>query len=253
MSPAEIFARLEAQYPDLPKGYLDATWAAESSRGKHLRNPSGARGPFQFMPQTAREFGLDSSSIDDLTASATATAKMATRDAKTMAKLGIPVTIGSLYTYHQQGPGGGKALLTSDPSEPAVKALARAYGGNEAIARRAIKQNGGDPDKMTAGDFANHIASHIYSKAGIEPETTRVQRPAQRKTGPSKPDAGIAFLQALPSLATNGTPMFLQGLNLDAPKRKPQPSGPRYPDMPEPDTPASDFLRKILRDVGVDW
>ncbi len=42
----------------LPPGLLDAVWAQESSRGKHLVSPKGARGDFQFMPATASQYGL---------------------------------------------------------------------------------------------------------------------------------------------------------------------------------------------------
>ena len=42
----------------LPKGLLDAVWWKESARGKHMRSPAGALGDFQFMPDTARRYGL---------------------------------------------------------------------------------------------------------------------------------------------------------------------------------------------------
>ncbi|MEQ9834771.1 lytic transglycosylase domain-containing protein [Pectobacterium versatile] len=45
---------------ELPSGILDNVWNAESSRGKNLLSPVGAQGPFQFMPATGRDYGLNS-------------------------------------------------------------------------------------------------------------------------------------------------------------------------------------------------
>lgn len=42
----------------LPSGLLDAVWSVESSRGKNMQSPKGAMGHFQFMPETAKQYGL---------------------------------------------------------------------------------------------------------------------------------------------------------------------------------------------------
>lgn len=52
-----IMTELEAQY-GLPLGLLDRIWAQESGRGKNMRSAAGAEGHFQFMPKTAKEYGL---------------------------------------------------------------------------------------------------------------------------------------------------------------------------------------------------
>ena len=71
----ELFKTLEEKH-GLPAGLLDAVWATESSRGKNLNNSSaGARGHFQFMPATAKQYGIYGQE-NDLTASATAAARM---------------------------------------------------------------------------------------------------------------------------------------------------------------------------------
>lgn len=54
---ANRFARLERQR-NLPSGLLDSVWNAESGRGRNMTSPAGAEGHFQFMPATAREYGL---------------------------------------------------------------------------------------------------------------------------------------------------------------------------------------------------
>ena len=53
----QLFASLEQQH-GLPAGLLDAVWATESSRGKRMLSPAGAQGHFQFMPATAKQYGL---------------------------------------------------------------------------------------------------------------------------------------------------------------------------------------------------
>lgn len=54
---AEELTRLERKY-GLPAGLLDSVWNAESGRGQHMLSPAGAEGPFQFMPSTAKQYGL---------------------------------------------------------------------------------------------------------------------------------------------------------------------------------------------------
>lgn len=70
---AKLFGGLEAKY-NLPAGLLDAVYSQESGRGRRLDNKdSGAQGPFQFMPPTAKEYGL--SNPYDLKQSAEAAAR----------------------------------------------------------------------------------------------------------------------------------------------------------------------------------
>ncbi|WP_439069978.1 lytic transglycosylase domain-containing protein [Serratia nevei] len=54
-------SQLEIQN-NLPPGLLDKVWNAESSRGKRLLSSAGAEGPFQFMPATGRDYGLNNRS-----------------------------------------------------------------------------------------------------------------------------------------------------------------------------------------------
>jgi len=69
----ELFNRLESQY-GLPPGLLDSVWSAESSRGQNMRSPAGAQGHFQFMPATAKQYGV--ADPHDLTQSAVGAARM---------------------------------------------------------------------------------------------------------------------------------------------------------------------------------
>ncbi|MBW9336196.1 lytic transglycosylase domain-containing protein [Herbaspirillum sp. RU 5E] len=57
-SAAALFGSLERQY-GLPRGLLDSVWYAESTRGQGtMISPKGAQGHFQFMPDTARQYGV---------------------------------------------------------------------------------------------------------------------------------------------------------------------------------------------------
>ena len=69
----ELFDKLEAQH-GLPAGLLDSVWNAESSRGVNMRSSAGAQGHFQFMPATAKQYGV--ADVNDLTQSAGGAARM---------------------------------------------------------------------------------------------------------------------------------------------------------------------------------
>lgn len=68
-----MFGRLEKQY-GLPPGLLDSVWATESGRGTRMLSPAGAMGHFQFMPATAKQYGLKDP--NNLAESADAAARM---------------------------------------------------------------------------------------------------------------------------------------------------------------------------------
>nr|CUV28862.1 Hypothethical protein [Ralstonia solanacearum] len=70
---AALFSKLESQY-GLPAGLLDSVWKTESERGTNMKSPAGAMGHFQFMPATARQYGV--TDPYDLTQSATGAARM---------------------------------------------------------------------------------------------------------------------------------------------------------------------------------
>jgi hypothetical protein len=83
-------------------------------------------------------------------------------------KMGVTPDAGALYVMHQQGAGGGPALLTAAPGTKAIDAISRFYG-SRAIARQAIAHNLGinyrtpqgeaqanaAAENMTASDFVN--------------------------------------------------------------------------------------------------
>jgi hypothetical protein len=70
---AAMFANLEAKY-GLPPGTLDSMWLQESGRGKNMLSKAGAKGHFQFMDPTAKQYGLKNP--NDLAESSDAAARM---------------------------------------------------------------------------------------------------------------------------------------------------------------------------------
>jgi hypothetical protein len=69
-----LFRRLEQQYA-LPAGLLDRVWKAESNRGdpRFMQSSAGAKGHFQFMDPTAKQYGVKDP--NDLAQSAEGAAK----------------------------------------------------------------------------------------------------------------------------------------------------------------------------------
>lgn len=68
-----LFGTLESRY-GLPQGLLDSVWSAESSRGRNMTSSAGAQGHFQFMPGTAKQYGV--ADPNNLVQSATGAARM---------------------------------------------------------------------------------------------------------------------------------------------------------------------------------
>lgn len=106
------------------------------------RNPnSSAKGPFQFIDATARQYGLQDPF--DVQAATDAAARLARDNAAILARAtGRQPTAAELYLAHQQG-GGGAAKLLANPNARAV----------DIVGRDAVRLNGGRED-MTAGEFA---------------------------------------------------------------------------------------------------
>ena len=74
----QYLAKLEEKY-GIQGGMLDAIWYMESRRGKNMGTSSaGARGHFQFMPETARQYGIYGQE-GDFKASAEAAAQYVSR------------------------------------------------------------------------------------------------------------------------------------------------------------------------------
>ncbi|MBS9720036.1 transglycosylase SLT domain-containing protein [Tianweitania sp. BSSL-BM11] len=123
---------------------LRRTAHIESGGNPNARNPrSSAEGLFQFIDDTAKQYGLSKSQKFDPDASADAAARLWKDNANYLRRqLGREPTDGELYLAHQQGAGGAAKLLRN----PNAKA-------SSLVGAEAVRLNGGQPG-MTAGDFA---------------------------------------------------------------------------------------------------
>jgi len=74
-SASNRFNDLEKKY-NLPEGMLDKLWKIESNRGQKMVSDKGATGHFQFIPDTAKAYGLSREDTFDLGKSSNAAAMM---------------------------------------------------------------------------------------------------------------------------------------------------------------------------------
>lgn len=137
--------------------YLRQLARVESAGNPSARNGSST-GIFQFQPATFQRVG--GGNINDVGDQTKAALQLAREDRAKLQELGLPTDPATLYLMHQQGAGGGPALLTAPPEINAIAALTPAYGGNEARARQAVLGNGGTAD-MTAGEFVQSVRNYF--------------------------------------------------------------------------------------------
>jgi len=147
---ADLYKQKEEEY-GLPTGYLSTTAGIESSHNPNNRNEfSNAKGLFQFVPGTAKLYGIKGREYDPVV-NTDAAARFARDNMAKLRAAGIEPTAANLYLAHQQGPGGATALLRN-PNAPA--------GSLWKGANRAIAANAGDPT-APAINFTNHWASRF--------------------------------------------------------------------------------------------
>lgn len=159
--------------------YLRRTAQVESGGGRNLSNPmSSAKGPFQFIDSTAKQYGL--TDPNDPVQSADAAARLALDNKNALTKtLGREPTPGELYLAHQQGAGGAAKLL-QNPNQPAVGLLGQS----------AVINNGGSP-AMTGAQFAQGFTRKFDDSAALPPNA----RPA----GPANSSPVAQALSQQPS------------------------------------------------------
>lgn len=170
----DYISKLETE-GKVPPNTVLKLYGAESGYGnaKNAFNlSSGPSGPFQFDAKTGAAYGLVGEGFDyrlDFEKSAQAAAKYAKDISNSLAPtLGRQPTAGEIGLGYNQGIAGAKALL-SNPNASAAEALAPAYKGNIDAARRAIINNGGDPD-APASQFTGKMTSY-YQGQTTEPKT----------------------------------------------------------------------------------
>lgn len=193
---AALMRNLEEEY-NLPSGYMSRLYQVESSSGKNLVNPtSSARGHFQFMPDTAREYGVQDPM--DFDQSARGAARFSADNMERLRRAGIEQPTGShLYLAYQQGPGGALKLL-QNADRPAA----------DLVGRAAVTGNRGD-ESMTGSDFANRVMAMYEGQKTPSAGGIGAGRPVQAEG--KAPEGGVkGFFQEnkgviLPILAGLGS------------------------------------------------
>lgn len=137
-------------------GALEVIASLESSFDPSAQNPnSSAGGLFQFIDSTAQAYGLQNRFDPDQASDAAA--RLARDNINALAgALGRQPSVGEIYLAHQQGAQGAIDLLSAPPT-----ALA-----SSVVGREAVRLNGGDPDSMTAREFANLWIGKAEGRAG---------------------------------------------------------------------------------------
>ena len=175
----------EAQKQGVDPVLALTTAKIESGMGSRLQAPgSSAFGVFQLMPSTwAANGGTATNRGDTGTQISLGVKNLASSAAIANEALGGNAAPADVYLVHQQGAGGGAALLKADPSMSAVAALAPAYGGNVQLATKAITGNGGSAT-MTVGQFRSMWSDHFQQVAS----TVSVPAPGTAPGTPTSTD-----------------------------------------------------------------
>jgi hypothetical protein len=179
----EFYQGLERER-GLPEGFLARTRAIESANGTNLANPnSSARGDFQFIRSTAKQYGIDPM---DPYASAKAAADMAQKNMQAMQAKGITPDGADLYAAHQQGLGGYLKLRSGQSSGGAEMALNGGAGKSPGafLASWRDKFNNAKPANLGEGFVPNYPAG-TAANAGQGPTVANAAaQPAQPAPAP---------------------------------------------------------------------
>lgn len=186
---AQVAAKAGAQPNEV--GYLQRLAQVESHGDPGAQN-GRSTGLFQFHPDTFAAAG-GQGDIHDVGQQTQAALNLSRHDRQKLQQLGVQPNDENAYIMHQQGPGGGPALLTAAPDTNAVAALTPVYGNTpkgQAMARAAIVNNGGTAD-MTAGDFVKMW--HDRWNNGGAPVTTAPGAPQGGAASPGPKQPGVLF------------------------------------------------------------
>jgi hypothetical protein len=173
--------------------YLPRVAQIESTGNPNAQNGSAA-GLFQFMPRTAKAFGL--SNPYDPAAASDAAARLTTSNEKSLTRaLGRTPTDGEMYLAHQQGPTGASKILANPGATMGALGLGNAATGN-----------GGSPD-MLARDFAAKWVGKV-DNTPVAPAPTAPVGPPMALPGATQAPGGFDLngpaQGAAPSVGASG-------------------------------------------------
>lgn len=155
--------------------YLARLRQIESGGNDRAVNPnSRASGRYQFIPSTARQYGI--TDPFDVNQQEAAVRRFTEDNRRALAKaLGRDPTPGELYLAHQQGASGATRLLANPDADAA-----------SIVGSAAIAQNGGRPG-MTAGQFARMWMTKF--ETGTRMASPEIKPLQLRKDGTPQGDA----------------------------------------------------------------
>lgn len=114
-APPELFKEIEnaAAKHNVPADFLKVMAYTESRGDPTAKNPSGAKGVYQFIPIAAKQYGITGREFD-MPTNVDAGARMAADNKKIVERItGKPAEPYQMYLAHQQGPGGIEDILKS--------------------------------------------------------------------------------------------------------------------------------------------
>jgi len=170
------------------------------------KNPkSSAKGLFQFINNTGKEYGLTGEDAYDIEQAADAAARLTVNNTEQLRKaLGREPTVGELYLAHQQGAQGAATILSSPSGTNAVTTL-----GYDKVALNVPRLQGESAteftdrvSRMTMGDFSNIWLDKAETVAstrlppGYVPGVGSLRDTARMNTG--------AYMGLPPSAAASG-------------------------------------------------
>lgn len=177
----EHFTKAHELYPDLPAGLLKAVAARESNFDPRAVSPKGARGIMQFMPQTAKQYGVD---VDDPVSSIMGGAKYL---AELIKRFGLEGGLaaynwgsGRVATYGlEKAPAETKQYLNSilamlgTMPESGVKKALRAGSGDDGVVAKRGEDRKVDRHAIAEEDDADdEVVQYLLAMLGEEDEQT---------------------------------------------------------------------------------
>lgn len=227
---ADIIRQAAAKYGVSPE-YLIRAAQIESRMNPMAANPaSSARGLFQFINPTWKQYGNGADPLDPV-ANADAAARFTLDNTAALRKgIGREPTPAELYLAHQQGARGATNIL-ANPGRPAA----------ELVGEDAVRLNGGVPG-MSAGDFAAKWTGKFGGGGGVPP------MPAAPGDVPVAAGDALAVppdLAAAPA-AGMGLGSIMASALVPAPAAAPLPEDPKA----RPKPPKKPSLAAILGDSG---
>jgi hypothetical protein len=161
-----------------PDAYSERLAEIESSKNPLATNPSGAKGLFQIMPRTAKEYGVNNPfNIEQQFAFE----KEFRADNKRYVegKLGRNISPGEQYLAHQQGMGGAVKLLSNPEGNAA-----------DTVGKQRVLQNGGH-EGMSNQEFANIWINKFEDSPLIAPS---IRHTSGIQVASADPNAGAELL-----------------------------------------------------------